>query len=213
MKSNGKAHTKIVRASELEGLMWDLYRQRDPNARRRYKSALAKYDKRRGGKREVTRKKTGLLGDVQEGPVGFYELAEGEPQFVERPTFTRPVTWRYTGYDRYLGMTDHARQVGLLADPRYNREIRPSRVDEYAGEMRGGKWRDLLSDPIAITTDGQIVNGQHRIAAASQVDWTKVEHDPAFLVVLDVDPREALHADGSKRTARDEKIIAHKLMG
>jgi hypothetical protein len=57
-----------------------------------------------------------------------------------------------------------------------------------------------------------VVNGQHRIAAATQVDWSKVKNDPLFLVVWDVNPKEALFADGSHRTHKDEEMIAKKLI-
>jgi hypothetical protein len=111
-----------------------------------------------------------------------------------------------------MGDHGHARTYGLLADSQYNRDLRNERVIEYASQMRAGLWRDLLSDPITVTAEGQVLNGQHRLAAASLVDWSKVKHDPLFLVVWDVDPAEAQHADGSRRTARDEKIIGDKLL-
>ena len=81
----------------------------------------------------------------------------------------------------------HATQAGVLADSLYNRDIRPARVDEYRALMRAGQWHDLFSDPIAITENGQVVNGQHRIAAATRVDWSALDTDPSFLVVWGVD--------------------------
>jgi hypothetical protein len=62
-----------------------------------------------------------------------------------------------------------------------NRDMRPQHVDAYAEEMPAGRWRDS-SDPISITADGHVLNGQHRLAAASKVDWANVENDPSFLV-------------------------------
>jgi hypothetical protein len=38
-------------------------------------------------------------------------------------------------------------------------------------------------------------------------------HDPAFLVVWGVDPQEALHADLSRRTAKDQTTIVSKVAG
>ncbi len=78
--------------------------------------------------------------------------------------------------------------------------------------MVAGAWHDLLSDPIAITSDGHVVNGQHRLAAASHVDWSKVDNDPLFLVIWNVDPTEARYADGSRRTDRDSRTIAERLL-
>jgi hypothetical protein len=102
---------------------------------------------------------------------GFKVQHLGQEVVVERPKRPSPLAYSYSGYDRSFGSTSHAKAYGLLADPRYNRDIRPQRVDEYAAEMIAGRWRDLLSDPIAITADGHVLNGQHRIAAASKVDW------------------------------------------
>src|SRR4051794_14817699 len=87
--------------------------------------------------------------------------------------------WSYQRYDRLMGFTTHAQQSGLLANAVFNRDILPGRVEEYAAAMEAGNWRDLLSDPITITDDGQVINGQHRLAAASGVDWDEVENDPA----------------------------------
>jgi hypothetical protein len=106
----------------------------------------------------------------------------------------------------------YARTFGLLADPKYNRDIRPQRVNEYIEAMRAGRWQDLLSDPISITADGHVLNGQHRISAAESVDWSKVDNDPSFLVIWGVEPTEAHFADGSRRTERDQKMIADKLV-
>jgi hypothetical protein len=116
-------------------------------------------------------------------------------------------------YDRSFGFTTHADQLGVLADPRYNRDIRPHRVEEYAAEMKAGNWRDLLSDPITVTREGQVLNGQHRLAAAGDVDWSNVGNDPRFLVVWGVEPQEALYADGSRRTPKDSQTVASRLVG
>src|SRR5439155_23178193 len=81
----------------------------------------------------------------------------------EPPTFK---AWFYSGYDRFMGIASHASGGGLLSNNQHNREILPRRVEEYQEKMAAGEWRDLLSDPITLRRDGQVVNGQHRIAAA-----------------------------------------------
>lgn len=83
--------------------------------------------------------------------------------------------------------------------------------------MVAGRWRDLLSDPISITDDGQVINGQHRIAAVERAyemrEGESLPNDPAFLVIWGVDPSEAQLADtGSNRTARDAQTIGSKLL-
>jgi hypothetical protein len=203
--------TEIVRASELgERVIRRIYEQRNPSAMSEYRQKLKKYKRRLGKREEVTATKETLLGAKEVR--GFYVKVYDGRAFVERPVEPKPLAYSYGGYQRAGGMSFHAQAYGLLAGPTFNRDMRPQRVDEYADEMAAGNWHDLLSDPISITTDGHVLNGQHRIAAAAQVDWAAVENDPSFLVVWGVDPEEALHADGSRRTARDEKTIASKLL-
>jgi hypothetical protein len=200
--------TEIVRASELQAKVIDrIFELRNPSAIPEHKKALAGYTRRRGKRKEVEGNVPGQFFARK----GFFVLDDGQPVLVERPELKCPPAYGYTGYDRFLGHTTHARVNGLLASPQLNRDIRPQRVDEYTAEMRAGRWRDLLSDPIAITKDGHVVNGQHRLAAASRLDWSKIENDPAFLVIWDVSPLEATLADGSRRTQRDERTIAARV--
>ena len=123
------------------------------------------------------------------------------------------VAYSYQEYNRGSGFTAHAGNQGLLAGSKFNREISHRRVGEYGEEMEAGRWRDLVSDPITITNEGEVINGQHRLAAASQVDWEKAGNDPLFLVIWGVDPQEALHADLSKRTSKDQTMIVSKIVG
>lgn len=44
------------------------------------------------------------------------------------------------------------------------RHIRPERVRQYANDIRGGRWQ-WSNDAIAFRPDGELVNGQHRLAA------------------------------------------------
>jgi hypothetical protein len=201
-----------MKASQLGQLLDVIYALRNPNAQAEHEAALAEYERLRADAPEVREKKPDLLGRKIEGALGFYELVEGEPKFHPRPEFKRPGAWAYSGYEKGSGKwgSSYAQQYGLLTDPKFNREIRPQRVYEYADEMEAGRWHDLLSDPITITSGGQVVNGQHRLAAASRVDWAQVENDPLFLVITGVDPLECLFADGSRRTEKDEKMIAFK---
>lgn len=45
-----------------------------------------------------------------------------------------------------------------------NRPLRPTVVDGYAGEMRRGEWH-LTHQGIALDIDGNLIDGQHRLAA------------------------------------------------
>jgi hypothetical protein len=202
--------TEVVRASELYRVLWRIFELRYPDAMPKYRKELARYERRLGKREEITR----TVGDFfsRRNVRGFVVKLYDDDHFIQRPEPPRPTAWVHFSYDRSMGFTTHASQSGFLADPRYNREIRPTRVGEYVEVMKAGSWRDLLSDPIAVTADGHVLNGQHRLAAAADVKWDEVENDPTFLVVWGVDPKEALYADGSRRTAQDEKTIATKLV-
>jgi hypothetical protein len=206
---------EVVKASELlDKVVQRIFEARHPERVSEHKKALAQYKRRLGKRKEVeaiVRPKDDEPFLQRRAP-GFWVMKDGQPDFVERPILRIPSAYGYEGYDRSFGFTTHARGYGLLATPRYNRDIRPGRVDEYEHEMKAGRWHDLLSDPIAITTAGDVVNGQHRIAAAAQVDWSEVENDPVFLVVWGVNQQESLYADGSRRTQRDERTIAERLL-
>jgi hypothetical protein len=206
-----EAKTEIVCASELqERVVERIAEIRNPEPFDSYRDELRRYKRRLGKRKEVVRITSGTLSETRER--GFTVPVYDQDVFVPRPERPRPVAYGYSPYDRSMGFTSHAQAFGLLADARYNRDIRPERVAEYAEAMERGGWRDLLSDPIAVTADGHVLNGQHRIAAAVRVDWSEVGNDPAFLVIWNADPDESLHADGSRRTQKDEKTIAMKLV-
>lgn len=174
---------------------------RSPGWETERKRVVAQYTRAKGKREEVA---------DEYGRTGFWRVVRGKPEFVLSPGTDggSHLIWAYFGYSRERG----ALQSGLLKESACNRDIRPERVEKYAQAMRKGEWRTLFSDPITVTSDGQVLNGQHRIAAASCVDWSKVENDPEFLILIGVEPDEALYADGSSRTAIDEKTIAVKLV-
>lgn len=210
-----KTATDIVRASQLrDRVIQRIFEIRHPDAMSNYREELAKYKKRLGKRQEkTTLRPIEIVPEIfwSQEVFGFQTEHMGEKVLVERPKEPNPTAWLYSGYDRSAGSVSHAREHGLLADSAYNRQIRAERVDEYRAIMAASQWHNLLSDPITLTNDGQVVNGQHRLAAASLVDWAEVENDPAFLVVWGVHPFEAYHADRSRRTASDETTIARKL--
>lgn len=153
---------------------------------------------------------TGFFGNrPPKAPVLEWHKIDGKI-FVVKPVCT-PRAYYRTFEFRMSGYTPK-RNGGFLSDSKVNREIREKRVLQYREAMEKGEWRDLLSDPITITRDGQVVNGQHRLAAAEEVDWSKAPNDPRFLVVIGVSPAEALHADLAKRTGRDQVAISRKVL-
>lgn len=124
------------------------------------------------------------------------------------------IAWRKTSGFRSGDLWLAGHEGGLLAGGgQHNRPLLPARVKQYQNDMVAGRWRDCLSDPIAITKDGEVINGQHRIAAAAGLNYS--DDDPAklpkFLVIFGVDPAEIALADRSKRTANDMAVITGKL--
>ena len=221
--------TEILKASELaEKVMRPIFETRFAEEVKAYEKALAKYNRRRAGRPEVNWSAQGTYLGIPVGEkvktYGFItktwrEDVEiigdgngGKVMVVARPKKPNGHAWGYSKYWRSGEDTFHARQSGLLADPKYNRDIRPAKVFEYIEIMEAGKWHDLLSDPISITEDGDVVNGQHRLAAVSEADWEKAGHDPRFLVVWGVAPAEALLADHAKRSGREQAVIGTRVV-
>lgn len=240
--------TEIVRASEMaEKVFQRIYdiRTLDDRNRQRveYEADLKAYEKGRGKRQEIVITRSVLdpsmptlpsedrvIGSViNQKLIGYFK--QDGVTFIRRPEEPKisdefSTVWGFWRRHRdSVGVIHPATQRGLLANPSFNRELRMDRVDKYVVDMQQGKWVDLLSDPIAITEDGHVLNGQHRLAAiADCLIPVRLERgrkstppgmkgtDPAFLVIWGVDPAEALYADGSHRTATDEKTIARKLV-
>lgn len=209
--------TEVVRASEIQEKVVSRLRDiRSPEVKQDYRKALKQYERRLGKRKEQTFTETAMFS--KRTFQGFQVEHMGQTLTFERPAAPAAHAWSRSGYSRSsIGGDYHsfrAQEYGLLAEGgKYNRPMREARVEEYAKEMEAGRWRDLLSDPIAITEDGYVLNGQHRIAAVCKIDWSDdPDYDPAFLVIWNVDPAEALYADGSRRPDKDEKTIASKLV-
>jgi hypothetical protein len=96
------------------------------------------------------------------------------------------------------------RKLGL-AD--LNRPFSKARMELYADEMDGGRW-GFNPDPIVISDQGYVLNGQHRLVAATTVIWEEGVEVPEFLVVWGVDKRTALLMDEASRNGNDRRTIA-----
>lgn len=85
----------------------------------------------------------------------------------------------------------------LEANPR-NRNVRQERVDQYARDMRAGRWL-TTGEPIQVADDGTLLNGQHRLLAIVQANVAIT-----LLVMRDVPVGYQRVADsGLKRTFAD----------
>lgn len=61
----------------------------------------------------------------------------------------------------------------LLGRNTHNRSVVQARVDQYATDMRKGDWQ-VNGEAIKISSDGQILDGQHRLMAVLEAD-TSIE--------------------------------------
>jgi len=68
-------------------------------------------------------------------------------------------------------------------DNSLNRELIPSKVKKYQKDMINGKW-SYNGDTIRITTDGHLVDGQHRLTAIVESDTVQ---DLYFIVDLETE--------------------------
>ncbi len=94
-----------------------------------------------------------------------------------------------------------------------NRDVNDARVAEYETAMNEGKWW-FTPDPIVVSTEGAIINGQHRLLAVEHalMLWQEKKNPefvpPQFVVVWNVDKKAALLMDEARRTANDRRNIA-----
>lgn len=92
-----------------------------------------------------------------------------------------------------------------LALNRKNRNLRKADLDRYKRDMLAGNWH-LAGDPIRFSTDGSLLDGQHRLTAIAECGVTL-----PLLVVRGVQPEaQAVMDTGRRRTASDALAIEDK---
>lgn len=92
----------------------------------------------------------------------------------------------------------------LLLSNEMNRRLRESLVNEYARQMAAGLWKEETGEAIKISSDGDVLDGQHRLAAL-----IKSNISLPFLFITDLENEIFTVLDtGVGRTAGDIFHIA-----
>lgn len=80
-----------------------------------------------------------------------------------------------------------------------NRPLRAGTISQYAREMIEGRWNSGVSDAIAFTVEGELLNGQHRLSAVVQANISI-----RFFVARNVPKNAFAYMDiGARRTISD----------
>lgn len=83
-----------------------------------------------------------------------------------------------------------------------NRTLSPRTVARYARAMRDGEWQ-FVGDPIRFDRSGELLDGQHRLAAVMDSGCPQ-----KFVIVRNLEPDSQRYMDGGrKRTAADQLRI------
>lgn len=95
----------------------------------------------------------------------------------------------------------------LAASPG-NRRLDPNRVEVLAASIRRGEWMPNPLEPIGISTEGHLIQGQHRCHAVIKTGiampvYILRQVDPALILVLDQTKR---------RTVKDQLDIRGELL-
>lgn len=87
----------------------------------------------------------------------------------------------------------------LLSMNENNRKVKRRVVARYKRDMENGRWR-LTSQGIGVSSEGVLIDGQHRLIAAREAGYPAIE----AVVVYGLDPESQKVVDQhAKRSARD----------
>jgi hypothetical protein len=93
---------------------------------------------------------------------------------------------------------------GLLAMNTSNRNPKKTVIDAYCRDIEAGHWM-LTNQGIGVTSDGVLLDGQHRLMALKSCGYPPIE----ILLVTGLNPAAQIAVDAhAKRTARDILNIA-----
>lgn len=104
-----------------------------------------------------------------------------------------------TGIELRQILVTPERALIYLKSNRSNRKVRKTVVAQYADDMANGRWNESVIDPIYISTEGNLLNGQHRLYAIVS-SKTPIK----MWVAENVSPEAYKYMDGGlKRQAKD----------
>lgn len=106
--------------------------------------------------------------------------------------------------DSAIVMVDPATALRWLSRNKKNRNVRQSVVARYRADMAEGRWT-FAADPVRFDTDGNLIDGQHRLTALSELD--KGVTIPMLVVRgLPADAQDVMD-QGVKRTPGDQLAL------
>ncbi|MDO5501512.1 MAG: hypothetical protein Q4F67_17725, partial [Propionibacteriaceae bacterium] len=108
-----------------------------------------------------------------------------------------------TRIDSAIVMVDPATALRWLTRNRKNRTLRQGTVARYRSDMQEGRWT-FAADPVRFDTAGNLIDGQHRLTALSELDGITIP----MLVVrgLPTDAQDVMD-QGVKRTPGDQLAL------
>lgn len=105
-----------------------------------------------------------------------------------------------TRIDHAVVMVDAATAARWLKRNVKNRNLRQMQVARYRGDMASGRWT-FAGDPIRFDVNGNLVDGQHRLVALSELDGVTI---PMLIVRGLPCEAQSVMDQGSKRTPGDQ---------
>lgn len=95
------------------------------------------------------------------------------------------------------------RAAAILKANTRNRKIKQRVLARYIEDMRTGKWRPDIGDPIRISKTGRLLDGQHRLIAIVE-SGAKIR----MTVIIGLDDEDQRYIDqGARRSAADQLMI------
>lgn len=115
--------------------------------------------------------------------------------------FQRVEKARHEGTFSERAPLDHGIALELLRNNDSNRRLRPGKLSQYIEDMKHSRWM-LNGETIIISTEGHLLDGQHRCISALEVPAERDAPEVIFLFGIDKEARRTMDI-GAKRYASD----------